>query len=338
MSATKISDLTAATTISTSDTVPIVQGGTTKRATFSMLNIVSVKDGSDPTKVMTFDVSNISTATTRTVTAPNSNTTLPIISQVLTISGPTQARTITVPDANFTAARTDSANTFTGASTATSWNLVTPALGTPASGVLTNCTGYVTSNLTDGADLTVKAYQALGSVIKGQSIGINAQEISLTQALSDGRVVFHAVYIPVSATITGVKWIQGIQGNYTADNYNGVGLYTYSGGTLTLVASSTDDGNIWKVSAGAIASKAFSATYSATAGLYFVATHWNASATVTAPQLACGAGTSAPQNSLDFTNSAALKLNYNSQTALPSSVAASATDGPGGNFIWIAVY
>lgn len=47
-------------------------------------------------------------------TFPASDTKVPIISQVLTISGPTAARTITVPDANFTAARTDSANTFTG--------------------------------------------------------------------------------------------------------------------------------------------------------------------------------------------------------------------------------
>jgi len=48
---------------------------------------------------------------------------------------------MTIPDANFTVARTDAGQTFTGASTATSWTFVTPALGTPASGVITNCTG-----------------------------------------------------------------------------------------------------------------------------------------------------------------------------------------------------
>jgi len=63
----------------------------------------------------------------RTVTVPGT-TTLPIVSQAITISGPTAARTITFPDANFTAARTDAANTFTGTQSFAS------ALQTTASG------------------------------------------------------------------------------------------------------------------------------------------------------------------------------------------------------------
>lgn len=53
----------------------------------------------------------------RTWTLPDSNTIIPIISQLLTFSWPTAARTITLPDANFTVARTDAANTFTGTQT-----------------------------------------------------------------------------------------------------------------------------------------------------------------------------------------------------------------------------
>jgi hypothetical protein len=47
-------------------------------------------------------------------TFPASDTFIPVISQLLTISGMTAARTMTIPDANFTAARTDAGNTFTG--------------------------------------------------------------------------------------------------------------------------------------------------------------------------------------------------------------------------------
>lgn len=70
------------------------------------------------------------------VTLPNAASTLPIFGQQITFAGPTAARTVTFPDASFTAARTDAANTFTGASTGTSWTLTTPifAGGNTASG------------------------------------------------------------------------------------------------------------------------------------------------------------------------------------------------------------
>lgn len=53
----------------------------------------------------------------RVYTWPDANTTVPIVSQQLTLSGPTAARTITLPDANFTAARIDAAQTFSGVQT-----------------------------------------------------------------------------------------------------------------------------------------------------------------------------------------------------------------------------
>ncbi len=58
----------------------------------------------------------------------------------ITLEG-TDATTMTFPTTSATIARTDAANTFTGASTATSWTFTTPVLGTPTSGTLTNCTG-----------------------------------------------------------------------------------------------------------------------------------------------------------------------------------------------------
>lgn len=64
----------------------------------------------------------------RTWTLPDSNTIIPIISQILTFSWPTASRTITLPDANFTVARTDAANTFTGVQTMTSPAITTPAI------------------------------------------------------------------------------------------------------------------------------------------------------------------------------------------------------------------
>ncbi len=62
----------------------------------------------------------------------------------ITLEG-TDATTMTFPTTNATIARTDAANTFTGASTATSWVFTTPVLGTPTSGDLRNCTAATDS-------------------------------------------------------------------------------------------------------------------------------------------------------------------------------------------------
>ncbi len=69
----------------------------------------------------------------------------------LTLDG-TDSTTMTFPATSATLARTDAANTFTGASTATSWTFTTPVLGTPSSGTLTNCTG--TANGLTAGDVT----------------------------------------------------------------------------------------------------------------------------------------------------------------------------------------
>lgn len=53
----------------------------------------------------------------RTVTFPDSNTTIPIASQVITFSGPTTARTYTLPDSASTLAALGTAQTFTAAQT-----------------------------------------------------------------------------------------------------------------------------------------------------------------------------------------------------------------------------
>jgi hypothetical protein len=169
--------------------------------------------------------------------------------------------------------------------------------------------------------------QALGSTIKGTNLLVRSwMEITNSLTMTSQRAYFVPIYLVNSTTITGVKWFQTAQGVFTSNNYNGVGLYSYSGGTLTLVASSTNDTTMWK---GAVAtqSKAFSSTYSASAGIYFIGLVYSASGATTAPGIGVGTNTNNANIQGDLTNSAKLASIVNSQTSLPSSQAMSGTTG-----------
>jgi hypothetical protein len=148
--------------------------------------------------------------------------------------------------------------------------------------------------------------------------------ISTVLGLSSQRQQFVVGTLKKAATLTGIKWIQGTQGDYTSSNYNGVGLYSYSAGTWTLVASSTDDGNIWKAASG-IASKAFSSTYNAAAGVYAMSMlYCSTGAVTTIPTIGnYTAASSLGGQTLDFTNSASIFGRIASRTSLISSTAAS---------------
>lgn len=95
MSNKKISELTAYTTPVSGDVLPINDSTpTTKKVTVdNLFNILSslfrVKDSTDPTKKVAFDVSGVTTGTTRTITIPDANTTMVGTDTTQTLSGKT---------------------------------------------------------------------------------------------------------------------------------------------------------------------------------------------------------------------------------------------------------
>lgn len=158
--------------------------------------------------------------------------------------------------------------------------------------------------------------------------------ISTGQGLADGQIRAVPVYLPYSATITGVVWMVHTQGNYTADNSNQLGLYTSDGTNLTLVASSTSADDLWSASAAnTIKQTAFSSPYAASAGVYWIAALYNSSAQTTAPSLASRAsGISGNQHDILMADTDEFMCwALSSQASLPASQAWSGVTASGAN-------
>ena len=199
-------------------------------------------------------------------------------------------------------------NTFNGKQNA----LTNPVTGTGTSGTVSKFTG--TSTIGDATvdvdylqqDMSLVAMQAMGSSVKGYTlIAPVPTAFQIVSNLATTAMNIIAVYVPKSVTVTGVRWYQATNGNYTASNYNGVALYQNSGGTLNLITSSTNDGNIWQQGGTSWQSKAFSTPQTISRGIYYIAYYVSWSAVATTPTLlscATSAAAYAGTNLFDFTN------------------------------------
>jgi hypothetical protein len=174
-----------------------------------------------------------------------------------------------------------------------------------------------------------KAMEALGSAVKAITVGTDAiSNVTTTAAMVDGTRLFNAVWLNTAETITGVKFYQGTQGSFTGDNFNGIGLYSYSGGTLTQVAVTANDANIWKGSSASWQTVAFTTPAALQPGIYFYCFMYSNSAETTAPTIGCAQAWGASGMPVgDFTNSAKLTCNQTSQTTMPASVAMTSLSG-----------
>ena len=193
-----------------------------------------------------------------------------------------------------------------------------------------------------GVNTRTDTYALLGSVVQGQTFGMSIVNINGSITWSDARATYVLLDpMPAGLTITGVKFWQVTQGNFTADNNNKVGIYSYSGGTLTLVASCADDANLWKGTSSSWVTKAFSATFVTVANTaYFVAALYNNSAVVQNPIIGASptlAATVLALTSFDFTNSARAVGFVASQNDLPATQAMSGFTALG-NLPYFAVY
>lgn len=201
-------------------------------------------------------------------------------------------------------------------------NLVSDLAGKAATvhtHAIADVTGLTSALYADQATLIL---QSLGAAIICESMGRTRSDAVQNNALVDGTAYYIAVYIPFAQNVTGVGWIQSVQGNYTADNNNVVGLYTYSAGTITRVAISANDGNLWKGASNTIQKRAFTSTYSASAGIHFIGFIYNSSAQVTAPSIAAYNN---QINSVAFNNDFVSSMKASGTVATQTNIATSVT-------------
>lgn len=166
---------------------------------------------------------------------------------------------------------------------------------------------------------SLAAYRALGSVMQAFAPGGGPDLINGGFGLTTGEIRWVPVWVDSAMTVTGVKFLQWTAGVYTATTTNRIGLYSYSGGTLTQRAATADSAATWTGASNTWVTKAFTATYAATPGLYFVAYIYRNTAQTTQPQIgALPVGSQNAWSSADLTNSAKLYGFQTGQTDLPA--------------------
>lgn len=134
----------------------------------------------------------------------------------------------------------------------------------------------------------VERLKALGSPVQYSNY-LGGGSVS-SAGLLDGQLYITSVFIPKQSIITNIGWRVGTtQGNYTADEYNGIGIYSMnnSTGDLTLLGKTANDATIWSSFATTTyGNKDFESPITLEKGIYFLVYLHNNSAQVTVPSLA----------------------------------------------------
>lgn len=264
MANSKVSALTAKATPVTADTIYLVDSsdGSSKKCTLLQMFAAA-------TPTLTTPVLGVATATSINkvaLTAPATGATITItdgktlaVTNTLTLSG-TDSTTMTFPSTSATIARTDAANTFTGASTASAWVLTSPTITTKISPTSDDGAplGDTTHNFSDlflatGAVLNY----ANGNVAITHSSGILTMGTGEMRITTAGTNTASVVTVGATQTLTGKTltepviatggFIKDTNGNEalvfttTASAVNEITLVNGAAGdNATILASGTD--------------------------------------------------------------------------------------------------
>jgi len=245
-----------------------------------------------------------------------------------TISGSITITSTTIVTGSFNAASLTGSlfGTASWATTAVTASYITSSnvFGPNSGNTILTSSYTVTSSYSPVVDFTttprrtsLNIYASLGSVVKAETYDSSIANITLPSAMVNNTAHFIPLYLDTTSTITGVKWFQSIAGNYNNQQYNGVAIYSApSAGNITLISSSTDNGNIWKATSNTWTSQSFSSAATLSAGTYFIATFYNASSITSNPSILGISSLAVVQLApFDFTNSNKISSTITGATA-----------------------
>lgn len=102
-----------------------------------------------------------------------------------------------------------------------------------------------------------------------------------TEALVDRRVRSIAVYVNRSITVSTIYYRLATSGVYTAENFNGFTVSSYSNGILTKIAETANSSSAWASPAGVFNSLPLISPITLSPGLYYISAYVNWSGTPT---------------------------------------------------------
>lgn len=166
----------------------------------------------------------------------------------------------------------------------------------------------------------IRDLKALGWVGKVLPAGVLPGYVTANETMVSGRLRLSTFVVEQTTTITELKFLVVTAGDYTASNENGFALYSLSGNTWTLIASSkTLNANIWKSSG--LNTVSFASPQILQPGVqYKLAYMYSSSAQVTAPILSVwGSVAYGTSYQSIFANSDCFQFRTEGQTAFPAS-------------------
>ena len=125
--------------------------------------------------------------------------------------------------------------------------------------------------------------QCLGSPILAETI--SALLATAPTSLTDNAIRYVAIEVRDIISATGVMFFSRVQGNFVADQTNGLALYSQSAGTMTKVRETANDENIWKNAINTWVQVPFATPVTLTPGIYYLSAIYNNSSQSAAPQI-----------------------------------------------------